>query len=171
MQSISWWSHWLRSHRVWKDFVKYLSEPTGVQFTWCDMATVYVGHISHGQRHLVCTQQCRLHPLCLSLAQLRFFQVTKAELTKFKKVAGTIKSHTKSAEAKAKAKGKPKRKATWAILRGVLAVGWGARWWEQTLTWSGKNDFNLFKFKCKVRASSPPRYQHKHAMHATLHSH
>ena len=41
-----------------------------------------------------------------------FFQVTKAELTKFKKVADTIKSHTKSADAKAKAKAKSKRKAT-----------------------------------------------------------
>ena len=41
-----------------------------------------------------------------------FAQVTKAELAKFKKVADTIKSHTKSAEAKAKAKGKTKKKTT-----------------------------------------------------------
>ena len=41
-----------------------------------------------------------------------FAQVMKAELAKFKKVADTIKSHTKSAEAKAKAKGKSKKKTT-----------------------------------------------------------
>ena len=35
--------------------------------------------------------------------------MVKSELTKFKKVADTIKSHTRTAEAKAGAKGKAKK--------------------------------------------------------------
>ena len=56
------------------------------------------------------TSLTHIAPLCLGQGYTRYrTKAMKTELTKFKKVADTIKSHTKTAEAKAGAKGKAKK--------------------------------------------------------------
>ena len=76
MPSRSWWSHWLRSLLVWKGFVRYLSVMVfQLPCAWL----LNIGHISLSQSLQVCTQQCRLHPVCF-ISQLtwpRFFRWPK----------------------------------------------------------------------------------------------